>query len=54
MRYLSWDIGIKNLSYCLLEKNENNYKIINWEIINLSEKTEPIPECNELKKNKEK
>ena len=54
MRYLSWDIGIKNLSYCLLEKNENNYKIINWEIINLSEKTKHIPLCQELKKNKEK
>lgn len=34
MKYLSWDIGIKNLSYCLMDEARN---ILNWEIINLSE-----------------
>ena len=53
MKYLSWDIGIKNLSYCLVEKNDNSYKILNWEIINIGEKTKPIPNCIQLKKNKE-
>ena len=52
MIYLSWDIGIKNLSYCLIEKTEKDFKILNWEIINLTEKTEPIPLCVELKKDK--
>ena len=54
MIYLSWDIGIKNLSYCLIDKTVNNFKILNWEIINLSEKTEPIPICQEFKKDKKK
>ena len=36
MKILSWDVGIYNLSYCILEKNENNeIKIIGWDIINL-------------------
>mgnify|MGYP001165316464 CR=1 FL=1 len=39
MLYLSWDIGIKNLSYCLLKYNKelDDYKIVSWEIINLVE-----------------
>ena len=36
MKYLSWDIGIKNLSYCFLENKNNNINIIDWDIINLS------------------
>jgi hypothetical protein len=36
MKILSWDVGIYNLSYCLLEKDENNIvKIIDWNIVNL-------------------
>ena len=44
MKILSWDVGIYNLSYCILEKikekNENNediekIKIIGWDIVNL-------------------
>lgn len=36
-RVLSWDVGIINLSYCLIEYNENNeWKIIDWDIINLT------------------
>ena len=37
MKILSWDIGIKNLSYCILEsENKNNVKIIDWGIIDIS------------------
>jgi hypothetical protein len=54
MKYLSWDIGIKNLSYCFFEKIENKYNILNWEIINIGEKPKLIPECQGLKKNKDK
>ena len=39
---LSWDIGLKNLSYCMMTKNSDeyskdidNYSIIDWDIINL-------------------
>lgn len=36
MKVLSWDVGIYNLSYCILEKKENeDPKIIGWDIVNL-------------------
>lgn len=34
-KILSWDVGIKNLAYCLIEKNEDDFKILDWDIINL-------------------
>ena len=36
MKILSWDIGIKNLAYCLLENNN----IIEWETISLEDPPE--------------
>ena len=38
MRVLSWDVGIINLAFCLLEFDETTKKweIINWDIINLT------------------
>ena len=41
MQLISIDVGIKNLAYCILEKNANanananDYKIIKWDSINL-------------------
>lgn len=37
MKILSWDVGIINLSYCIIEVNKENKetKIIKWGIINL-------------------
>ena len=37
MKLLSWDVGIYNLSYCILEKNDETkeIKIIDWNIVNL-------------------
>jgi hypothetical protein len=36
MKILSWDVGIYNLSYCIVEKIENEIpKIIGWDIVNL-------------------
>jgi len=37
IKILSFDVGIKNLAYCLMEKTDNNIKILKWEIINLVE-----------------
>jgi hypothetical protein len=37
VKILSFDVGIKNLAYCLMEKKDNNVKILKWEIINLVE-----------------
>jgi len=31
----SWDVGIKNLAYCILEKTNNGINIIKWDKINL-------------------
>lgn len=38
-KILSWDVGIKNMAYCVLEKKEENFKILKWGIINVSEET---------------
>ena len=43
MRIISIDVGIKNLAYCIVESEEseeseesmNNYKILQWDVINL-------------------
>jgi hypothetical protein len=42
MKVLSWDVGIYNLSYCILEKNEETkeIKIIDWDIVNLVDNEE--------------
>ena len=42
LKILSWDVGIYNLSYCILEKNldNNQIKILDWDIINLVDNEE--------------
>jgi hypothetical protein len=54
MKLLSIDVGIKNMSFCLFEiqtpdQNTDYIKIINWDNIDLSEKTES--KCIEIDKN---
>ena len=45
MKVLSIDIGIKNLALCVIEnKNENEFEIVFWQVINLCE--ENINLCN--------
>jgi len=36
-KILSFDVGIKNLAYCLMSKTEEVYKIYNWGIINIAD-----------------
>jgi len=37
MKVLSWDVGIINLAYCLIDfRKENDYSILEWGIINLT------------------
>jgi hypothetical protein len=40
MKVLSWDVGIINLAYCLIDyvKETNKYKIIDWGVINLTDR----------------
>ena len=35
MKIISWDVGIINLAYCILEKNEEGCKILDWGTLNL-------------------
>ena len=37
MKICSWDVGIYNLSYCILEQDDisKEIKIIKWDIVNL-------------------
>ena len=35
--FLAFDIGIKNLAYCLISTKENKAKIIDWGIIDLTD-----------------
>ena len=37
MNIISIDVGMKNLAYCLLNYNNNNYTIEKWDIIDLCE-----------------
>jgi hypothetical protein len=50
MMYLSWDVGITNLAYCLMEcldKEQAKFKIKNWGIINLTDRP---PLCSGMAK----
>jgi len=51
MKILSIDVGIKNLSFCFFDvenSNENKFKIIKWDNINLTEISEK--KCIEIEK----
>jgi hypothetical protein len=55
MRLISFDVGIKNMAYCIIDNSENNYTIVDWNIIDCSSRINsetPSLECNELLKNK--
>jgi len=41
MKVISWDVGIKNLAYCIINSNNNN-EILEWNSINLIPET---PKC---------
>jgi len=41
---LSFDVGVVNLSYCLLTKSDNNWNIIEWNNIDLTNRNELL--CN--------
>jgi len=45
----SWDIGTKNLAYCVMQKNKN-IKIIKWGIINLLETKYDNKKCDKCNK----
>lgn len=49
MRILSFDVGIKNLSFCIIEYDKNSLEIKQWEVIDLCNEN---LKCIEIKNNK--
>ena len=49
MKVLSWDVGIINLAYCMIDYTDNNWKILDWGIINLTNREKYI--CSNCGKN---
>ncbi len=49
MKVLSWDVGIINLAYCLIDYNKDTkeFNIIDWDVINLTERDKmKCTQCN--------
>ena len=51
MKILSFDVGIKNMAYCILEIDSSNISIIDWSVINLMDETISHT-CTVIQKNK--
>jgi hypothetical protein len=45
MRLISFDVGIKNMAYCIFIKTENNIIIQDWNVLNLMEAELPTQIC---------
>jgi hypothetical protein len=56
MKIISFDVGIKNMAYCLFEITENTStqqcKIVDWKVLSLLKQEEPTNLCGCLKKAK--
>ena len=46
--YISFDIGIKNLAMCILEKTEDEIHVLDWRIITLAEKKKDIKGVDDI------
>lgn len=46
--YISFDIGIKNLAMCILEKTEDEIHVLDWRIISLAEKKKDIKGIDDI------
>jgi len=45
MKVISFDVGIKNMAYCILDHNENGVFIDSWGILNLMDDVPVSPTC---------
>jgi hypothetical protein len=54
MRLISYDIGIKNLAYCIIEYTDNQLTILDWNVLSLLEKEVPVELCNQMNPGKTK
>ncbi len=47
MKIISFDIGIKNMAYCIFDLNGENPIISSWDVINLTQPNEEDDKCNQ-------
>jgi hypothetical protein len=52
MKLISFDIGIKNLAYCIFSIESTSISIIDWNVLNLMDQEQPIIKCNCLMEKK--
>lgn len=48
MIYISFDIGIKNLALCILERTDEQIQILDWRIISLADKKKDIKGIDDI------
>ena len=48
MIYISFDIGIKNLALCILKRDNDNLKIIDWRVISLADSKKEYKGINNI------
>ena len=49
MKVISFDVGIKNMAYCLFDISGNEKKIIDWKVVSLLGEEIPIHKCSIVK-----
>lgn len=56
MKIISFDVGIKNMAYCLFDISGETIRVIDWKVLSLLDETPPIHHCNcqSIKKNTKK
>ena len=54
IRLVSYDVGIKNMAYCVIQYENNNFSILDWNVLNLLEKENPTEICSQINKGKTK
>ena len=52
MKLISFDVGIKNMAYCVFEYKNNILTITDWNVINLLESEKITKKCNFIVKSK--
>jgi hypothetical protein len=45
MKLISFDIGIKNMAYCILSTDTSNIEILDWNVLNLMDSEQPKKIC---------
>jgi len=48
MKLISFDIGIKNMAYCIFDISMNKMEIADWNVLNLLEKEMPSEKCSQM------